>query len=492
MIVPGGGEFVGFWSSIVLLSVAVTLVGAWWGRRPPRVAAVEPPSGATVAALVAKALADVGVRVRNVDADWVELVNDRTLPLRSLRERLARTPESERAEVVARQVDDWSVAGHVLTLRDFRHRVVMALSEAGLGAEGVADDEGAVRTSNGALALGRIHAECQALQPGGVTDRVTELVDQVRFANETPGSWEDVAPLVLPRVVRASTVDCQDERGWCFWVGPTLAAKVTWSRQGVHRFLDAHLARWGRDFESAMVAAVHNQAVYGVPLHQCREAKGAFLLKFADFRDANVFLLPDDAVEQFQIRGRMVVFAICMDCVFFAGEDDDEALALCVSEAQKTGPGRLHPAPLVRNRELDWAPFRPAEDHPLRAAIDELHARQLVEEVVATADVVARRFPNATVTTAAAAVQDGRWSTHAVWPASEVALPGVDSVIVVDARGRELRASFSDVRRIAGDILQVVPGLRTRWWHATGAFPAEKLEELRAAATAPAPGAGVS
>src|SRR5688572_14662776 len=147
------------------------------------------------------------------------------------------------------------------------------------------------------------------------------------------------------------------------------------------------------------------------------------------------------------------------------------------TSASLPGTRATTPAPLVRTGPFSWALFRPAVGHPLRAAIDGLHALQVAEEAAATRDLLVTKFPSLFVATATASSRDGHWRTHALWPPSEAALPEVDSIVVVDAHRHALRASFSDVRRLAGDLLRPVPGLRTPWWHATAEFPSEKLDE---------------
>ncbi len=494
---------------VIVVSASVLAASAWWWRRP-RPVPVAPVSPDAFRAVVLAALVAAGIKVGSLQPDMVVLVNGRALRLQPLWVRYvgAAGPEA-RERAIRRQLEHWSAASEILTLADFRADLLRAFANAGVPAEPHATNPDLLQIGEQVVHLPPLHEKFQLLPPVEIPLTLEATAERYRKRGEIPASWETAAPMLLPRVVRGSVADLEAHREHLHTVlqiGPALVVTVTVTRSEVHNWLEEHLARWGVSFGDALIRGMENLAATGLPVHACAEAPGALLSKHRDHRDACAFLLPDEAVAKLTIRGRLVVFAIEDALVYLAGDEDDDALALCVAEAREDFAGVLHPAPLVRTGPVKWERFRPAAGHPLRAEIDRLHARQAASEVRATREILQReiddhnrardreillaRFPPAMVGELEVPT-DGPPRTRAVWPAGDAVFPEADEIVVMDAEGASICAPFADVRELAGPILCRVEGLVTPWWFAYEAFPADLFADLSSrCGSAPVPPAG--
>lgn len=449
---------------------------AWWWR-----GSAEPPVAPVTARgyrdAVCAELDAVGVRVAGGDLDVLRLPSGRQLPLRPHRDTYARAHPDDRPAVLRRTVEGWSMLGHILTLDDYRERVVRAMREAGLTP--TVDDDALVRNELGALVLEPGFRRAQAMPPLVWNDAIADLIRQMRLAGDVPASWEAIEDLVMPRV-RHHPWDATDE-GPRAWIAPGLALEVTLPREQVHLRVDAHLEAWGGDPADALARAFDNllatQEVHPFVPHPT--ALHARASAYGDYRDALVLVLPEDGMASLGLPGRPVAFVVTEALVLLAGAEDEDGLwagvqacLACVSSGTPT----LYAGPLVRADDGEhWEPFVPPEDHPLSAHMIWLHAVVSAAEAermgaVLDEDAV---LPRAQIRFG----EPGGRAGACVWLPRACLLPDTVWTVVVSPDGEGVIAPTELVLRLAGEAVQPIDGFPL-WRTASGPFPASRWPEL--------------
>lgn len=348
------------------------------------------------------------------------------------------------------------------------------------------------REDGGRMFLGNLYAQYQRSAKEQHEGLIRSFLTTWHTAGfETPDDFDDVRADLLPalrsRMYLVNTEEMFRESGQDSdmpyqVIGEHLAATLVYDLPQSMMTVNAdQLETWGVTFYEAMEVAKRNLTETTTEYAQLGSM---YALAVGDAYDATRLLLTE-TIEQMEVPGDTLAAVPNRERLYVCGSEDEEGLLL-LSKAveQDLNHERSITGVLFRLRDDEWEPWLPPQDHPAydawrllalqshgqdyaeqKALLDKRHAKE-------QADVFLASF---------SAMEDeasGSVTSWCSWAEGiESWLPETDEVIFTSILAPDdvklrARASWDEVRAVAGDLMEPLELYPPRW-RVTG-FPSDE------------------
>lgn len=298
------------------------------------------------------------------------------------------------------------------------------------------------------LSLGNAYEEYRRAGRGARRG-VLERWARISVPRETPSSFSDVRPNLLPRLRDRAQYDRiplqlklqgMDPPPYAFRVlAEHLAVGLVHDLpESVAEMPADQFERWGVPLDEAFAVA-HANLERLSPRPFERIAHGVFLSPYRDNHDASRMTLVD-RIRKLPLRGSPVAMAPNRDTLLITGEGDAAGLELMarLTEAALEEPRPISGIPVWLDDDV-WRPFVPDEDHPMylpfgklrvlslagdyasqKQLLDALHQKTGEDVFVATYSVIEHE-------------ETRRFSSYCTWAKDvRTLLPRTDHVVLID------------------------------------------------------------
>jgi hypothetical protein len=322
---------------------------------------------------------------------------------------------------------------------------------------------------------------------------------RLSLPRETPKSFADVRPNLLPRIRDRSQYD-----------RITMQLKLQGMKPPAYayRVIAEHLAlglvhdmpesvaempkdqfeAWGVPLDEAFAIAIENiDRMSQRPFE--RIAAGIYMSPYRDNHDAGRLMLTS-RIRRLSVRGSPVAMVPNRDTLIVTGADDPGGLGLMakITEAALEEPRPISGIPVWLDDDV-WRPFVPDEDHPIFVPFGRLRVmsiasdysaqKQLLDALNAKTeeDVLVESF------TVIEHTESGNLSSYCTWKRGvKTLLPRTDSVVLVNPDAKDepvvARVDWDRMARVVGSKMEQVAMYPPRY--RVDSFPtAEEIEELK-------------